>query len=191
MDDVSRRRFLQASAIAAGGLLSPSAKAILLEPQSQSVPSKPVGPNDRIRFGIIGIGMQGSNLLASALSIPGTECVAAADLYEGRHLLAQAVNRTEAPDQLAAIDRDDLPRGEELLQHGHGPLVVHVFENGKQDDAIADVEIRVARREALAVPHDLARHRERVNRKSDFPVNPGCRRIICAKCVKQGSRKRR
>src|ERR1700756_5808621 len=91
MDDVSRRRFLQASAIAAGGLLSPSAKAILLEPQSQPVASKPVGPNDRIRFGIIGIGMQGSNLLASALTIPGTECVGAADLYDGRHLLAQGI----------------------------------------------------------------------------------------------------
>jgi predicted dehydrogenase len=91
MDDLSRRRFLQASAIAAGGLLSPNAKAILLESQSQTMSTKTVGPNDRIRFGIIGIGMQGSNLLASALTIPGTECVAAADLYDGRHVLSQEI----------------------------------------------------------------------------------------------------
>lgn len=91
MDDFSRRNFLQASAVAAGGLFMPNAKAILLEPQSQPVSTKPVGPNDRIRFAIIGVGMEGSGVLSSALSLPGVECVGAADLYDGRHALAKEI----------------------------------------------------------------------------------------------------
>ena len=90
-DGFSRRKFMQTSAIAAGGLLSPSSKAIMLEPQAQSIPTRPVGANDRLRFGIIGVGMEGSGVLSSALSIPGAECVAAADLYDGRHTLAKEI----------------------------------------------------------------------------------------------------
>ncbi|MGC2661861.1 MAG: Gfo/Idh/MocA family oxidoreductase [Bryobacteraceae bacterium] len=44
-----------------------------------------------IRFGMIGIGMQGSDLLANAITLPGVECVAAADLYDGRHTLARQI----------------------------------------------------------------------------------------------------
>src|SRR5580700_8111652 len=75
----TRRRFLQGSA----GILT--ANTILLEaaPEPQ--------PVDRIRFGIVGIGMQGTNLLSTAISIPGAECVAAADLYDGRHLHAREI----------------------------------------------------------------------------------------------------
>lgn len=91
MDDFSRRTFLRTSAIAAGGLLTPAAKAISLEPQPLFGTDQTVGPNDRIRFGIIGVGMEGSGVLASALSLPGTECVAAADLYDGRHTLAREI----------------------------------------------------------------------------------------------------
>ena len=69
----------------------PSAGAAMLEPQSQPGTGTAVGPNDRIRFGMIGVGMEGSNVLASALSLPGAECVAAADLYDGRHTLAKEI----------------------------------------------------------------------------------------------------
>ena len=91
LDSLSRRKFLQTSAIAAGGLLSPNSKAIMLEPQAPSTPTKPVGPNDRLRFAIIGVGMEGSGVLTSALTLPGAECVAAADLYDGRHTLAKEI----------------------------------------------------------------------------------------------------
>src|ERR1700756_1998569 len=91
---LTRRTFLQTGSVAAGGLMLPTARAVLLEPQSQ--PASPVGPNDRIRFGMIGVGMEGSNVLASALTLPGAECVAAADLYDGRHTLAKEI--TGNPD---------------------------------------------------------------------------------------------
>lgn len=90
-DNVSRRRFLQTTALTAGGMLTPAAKAIVLEPLAESIPDKPVAASDRMRFGIIGVGMEGSGVLASAISLPGAECVAAADLYDGRHTLAKEI----------------------------------------------------------------------------------------------------
>jgi predicted dehydrogenase len=48
-------------------------------------------PSDRIRFGMVGVGMEGSGVLATACSLPGTECVGAADLYDGRHTLAREI----------------------------------------------------------------------------------------------------
>jgi len=75
----TRRKFLQTAA----GLAS--ANAILLEA------APPPESSGRIRFGMIGIGMQGTNLLSTAISIPGAECIAAADLYDGRHLHAREI----------------------------------------------------------------------------------------------------
>lgn len=82
--DSSRRRFLQ-GASAAGGLLA--AKTVLLDAKAAAAP--PAG--ERVRFGIVGVGMQGSGLLRNSLSIPGVECVAAADLWDGRHTLAREI----------------------------------------------------------------------------------------------------
>jgi len=48
-------------------------------------------PSDRLRFGIIGIGMQGSGLLRDASNCPASNGVAACDLYDGRHTLAQEI----------------------------------------------------------------------------------------------------
>ncbi|HEV2718284.1 MAG TPA: Gfo/Idh/MocA family oxidoreductase, partial [Terriglobales bacterium] len=85
---VSRRAFLQGSAAAAAGGLLVS-KTIRLE--AQPLVPRVVAPSDRVRFGIIGIGMQGSGLLRDAISISGMECVGAADLYDGRHTLAREI----------------------------------------------------------------------------------------------------
>jgi predicted dehydrogenase len=82
-----RRRFLQTAA--AGGLLAASVNRLEAEVPTDQAPSP---PSDQMRFGIIGIGMQGSGLLSSALSLPGAHCVAAADLYDGRHTLAREIS---------------------------------------------------------------------------------------------------
>lgn len=85
----SRRQFLQTSAGASAALLA--AKTIYLDPEPMLAAQNPVAPSDRVRFGIIGVGMQGSGLLASAIQLPGVECAAACDLYDGRHTLAQEI----------------------------------------------------------------------------------------------------
>jgi len=82
----SRREFLGVSAAAAGATLA--AKTILLSPEPLFASDVPA---TKLRLGIIGIGMQGSGLLANAIGLPGIECVAACDLYDGRHLLAREI----------------------------------------------------------------------------------------------------
>lgn len=88
-NQMSRRKFLHTSAATTGALAV--SRTMVLDPEH--IPSRwePVAPSDRVRFGIIGIGMQGSGLLATAVALPGTECVAACDLYDGRHTLSKEI----------------------------------------------------------------------------------------------------
>ena len=87
----SRREFIGLGAAAAGASLG--LKTILLDPDPLWALPQTVAPSDRVRFGIIGIGMQGSGLLANSIELPGVECVAACDLYDGRHTLGQRDRR--------------------------------------------------------------------------------------------------
>src|SRR6202161_4375809 len=85
----SRRQFLQTTAGAAGAALAP--RSILLHSEPLSEVSQSAAPSDRLRFGIVGVGMEGSNLLATAIQLPGVKCVAAADLYDCRHEFATEI----------------------------------------------------------------------------------------------------
>jgi predicted dehydrogenase len=51
--------------------------------------SQPVAPNDRIQLATIGCGIQGINDTRTALSVPGVELVAVADVYDGRQVRAK------------------------------------------------------------------------------------------------------
>ncbi len=86
---VSRRAFLQTTAGAAGASILAGSNFLDSEPIYAA--SQAVAPSDQVRFGIIGIGMEGSNLLATAIQLRGVECVAAADLYDGRHELSKEI----------------------------------------------------------------------------------------------------
>ena len=85
----SRREFLQTTAGVAGASLA--AGSMFLESESLPAAAETVAPSDRVRFGIVGVGMEGSGLLTTAVQLPGVECVAAADLYDGRHELATEI----------------------------------------------------------------------------------------------------
>jgi predicted dehydrogenase len=95
--DFSRREFLYRTAGAAGALAA--SNAIVLHDDRLEAASYPkVPPSDRLRYGIIGIGMEGSGLLANAVQLPGVDCVAACDLYDGRHTLAREITgKTSLP----------------------------------------------------------------------------------------------
>ncbi len=80
---VPRRQFLQA-----GLALSTLGASKSLRLDAQILKSANAG---RVRFGIIGVGMEGSGLLGAAVTLPGVECVGAADLYDGRHTLAREI----------------------------------------------------------------------------------------------------
>ena len=91
----SRREFLGVSAAAAGGSLA--ARTILLDPEPALHGARKAAPSDTVRFGIIGVGMEGSGLLGTSITLPGVECAAAADLYDGRHTLAREIVRADLP----------------------------------------------------------------------------------------------
>src|SRR3569833_2667667 len=131
MKKVSRREFIGVSATAAGALAASS--TLLSEPLFAS---KNVAPSDRLRFGIIGIGMQGNWLLSSAIDLPGVECVSACDLYDGRHTLAREItNNPKLPttrryqDLLADKSIDCLIAA--VPDHWHKQVVVDAVSAGK------------------------------------------------------------
>lgn len=129
----SRRAFLQGGAAAAAGSLIAS-KTVLLE--AQPIVPRAVAPSDRVRFGIIGIGMQGSGLLGMAITIPGVECVGAADLYDGRHTLAREItanpNLPVTRHYQELLDRKDVDCIVAAVpDHWHKRVVVDACNAGK------------------------------------------------------------
>src|SRR5450755_343612 len=128
-----RRAFLRAGAAGSGSLLA--ARTVLLSPQAAAA-SGPVPARDRIRFGMIGIGMQGSGLLPSAIALPGVECVAAADLYDGRHTLAKEItgnpNLPTTRHYQELLDRKDIDCIVAAVpDHWHKRVVIDACNAGK------------------------------------------------------------
>src|SRR5262245_64011388 len=80
-DKYSRREFLGVGAAVAGASLvgSPINPAPLI-----SRTAKPGSAAARVRFGMIGVGMQGNSLLRESIGLDGVECAGACDVYAGR-----------------------------------------------------------------------------------------------------------
>jgi predicted dehydrogenase len=85
--DSSRRRFLE-GVTAAGSLLA--ARNVLAASKVSAAPGT-AAASDRVRFGIVGVGIQGSLLLRDSISLAGVECGGAADLWDGRHTVAREI----------------------------------------------------------------------------------------------------
>lgn len=136
---VSRREFIGAGAAVAGASL------IGTPLSAQSPPGIPLpapararrraAPSDTVRFGIIGVGMQGSGLLATSIELDGVVCAAACDLYDGRHTLAREIVR---PDLRVTRRYRDLldDRNIDCLiaavpDHWHRQIVIDAVSAGK------------------------------------------------------------
>jgi predicted dehydrogenase len=132
-NNFSRREFLGISAAAAGGTLA--GKTILLTPEPLQTVRRSVAASDRVRFGMIGVGMQGSGLLGTSITLPGVECAAAADLYDGRHVLAREIVRPDLPvtrrykELLANKDIDCIVAA--VPDHWHRQVVIDAVSAGK------------------------------------------------------------
>ena len=129
----SRREFLGVTAAAAGGSLA--AKEIILTTETVPNSTRPVAASDRVRFGMIGVGMQGSGLLGTSITLPGVECAAAADLYDGRHTLAREIVRPDLPvtrryrELLDNKDIDCIVAA--VPDHWHRQVVIDAVSAGK------------------------------------------------------------
>jgi predicted dehydrogenase len=92
--DFSRREFLGVGAAVAGASLVGTP----IVPQPAPVWQAPRAPaSQRVRFGIIGVGMQGVSLLTESIKFADVECAAACDVYDGRHTLAREVAGANLP----------------------------------------------------------------------------------------------
>ena len=83
-------------------------------------------------------------------------------LRHGGYLLRQAVQRAEAGDERAAIDRHDAAAREAAPRIAARRVVLRATEHGHEHGLVRDVEVRVARRQALrprgtAAPASAAR----------------------------------
>src|SRR5881398_2301557 len=129
----SRREFLEIGAAAAGGSLA--ARTVLLGQETESRSPRPAAPSDKVRFGMIGVGMQGSGLLATSIQIPGVECAGAADLYDGRHTLAREIVRPDLPVTRRYRDLLDNKNIDCIIaavpDHWHRQVVIDAVSAGK------------------------------------------------------------
>src|SRR3989441_4798529 len=81
-------------------------------------------------------------------------------LLWGWLLLRHAVQCAEPPDQISAVDADDLAVGEEVSEDVEGEAVVGIVEDGNENEAIGNVEIGVAGGEAASFEEHWAGHGE-------------------------------
>ncbi len=129
----SRREFLQTTAGAAGATIT--ANAIFLGPDPLFAATTPMAASDRVRFGIVGVGMEGSNLLTTAILLPGVECAAACDLYDGRHELAREIVGKPVPTTRRYKELLDNKEIDAIIvavpDHWHKQIVVDAIAAGK------------------------------------------------------------
>ncbi len=129
---LTRRDFVRlgAGSVAAGI----AAKYTLLEP-SHLWASPSTAPSDTVRFGIIGTGTQGCDLLRASRAVPGIQCVVVADLYDTRHESAKAIlkNNVETTrDYRSVLDRKDIDAVIVATpDHWHSRLVIEAAQAGK------------------------------------------------------------
>jgi len=131
------RKTLGAAGVALAG------RSILLEPGRAgcatwgpfAAAARAFPPSDTVRFGIVGVGMQGSGLLRTAIRLPGVECVAACDLYDGRQELAKEIVGKPIPttrryqELLENKDIDCIIAA--IPDHWHKQIVVDAANAGK------------------------------------------------------------
>src|SRR4030095_14435593 len=82
-------------------------------------------------------------------------------LRKRRLLLCQAVHGAEPDHQVARGDPDHLAIGERLGERGQRARIGAGAEDGNEEGAVGEVEVRVARRAALAAPMERRRGRAR------------------------------
>jgi hypothetical protein len=108
MKGITRRGFVRIAGSVVAGVAGGTVR--LLEPKMLWAAQSPT-PSDTVRFGIIGAGTQGCDLLRHALKVPGAECVAVSDLYDTRLETAKTISKKNvdaAKDYRHILDRKEI-----------------------------------------------------------------------------------
>jgi len=172
----SRREFLQTTAGAAGATLA--ATSIFLDSEPLFASQEAVAASDRVRFGIVGVGMEGSGLLTTAIQLPGVECAAACDLYDGRHELAREIVGKPIPTTRRYKELLDNKEIDAIVvavpDHWHKQVVVDALAAGK--DVYCEKPFSHTPADGLALVEAA--------KKTDRIVQVGAQRtssVLCAK----------
>lgn len=132
MASYSRRDFLQAGSGLAAAALLPERHTLL---EAAQLPAPAATGGDRVRFASIGLGIQGSSLLRAAMTLPQAQCVAACDLYDGRHTLAREIAgptiKTTRKYQEILDDKDIECVIVAVPDHWHKQITVDAIKTGK------------------------------------------------------------
>ncbi|HEX5208159.1 MAG TPA: Gfo/Idh/MocA family oxidoreductase [Steroidobacteraceae bacterium] len=134
--EISRREFVRRST-QAGIVLA--ASPYFLHAHAAGAAMQSVAASDRVRFGMIGIGMRGSGILDTCVRLPGVECVAACDLYDDRHTLAnEIIGKATGKTVPTTRTYQDLLDNKEIdcvvaavPDHWHRKIVVDACDAGK------------------------------------------------------------
>lgn len=130
---LTRRDFVRlgAGTLAAGSV---ARKVATLEARDPGA-SRQAAPSDIVRFGVIGTGTEGCDLLRASRRVRGIECVAAADLYDTRQESAKELvgaSLFTTRDYRRILDRKDIDAVIVATpDHWHRRLVVEAAQAGK------------------------------------------------------------
>ena len=93
------------------------------------------GPNDKIRVGSIGMGIQGFSNCRSILKVPGVELIAVCDLYNGRLESSKEVfgnHLFTTKNYKEILDRDDIDAViVSTTDHWHDHICIEAMQKGK------------------------------------------------------------
>ena len=129
----TRRNFIQT---AAGAVSLALATKVIALPEPAYTQQWATGTSGQlVQFGIIGIGMQGSGLLKNSLELPGTKCIAACDLWDGRQTLGKEI---VGSDIMTTRKYQELLANQDIQalivavpDHWHRQIVVDALTAGK------------------------------------------------------------
>lgn len=129
----SRRNFIK---YAATGMVTTSlARNVFAIERPLEQGQKTFSANDKIRVALIGAGGRGTDITLTALRVPGTEIVAAADVYDGRLRRAKEVwgnglfTTRDHREILARADVDAVIIG--TPDHWHSRIAIDAMNAGK------------------------------------------------------------
>ncbi len=171
MADVSRRMFLQvgsgtamATLVGGGRSAMASGGAMRVGPNvlDQSDASGTPGGGDRVRFASIGVGIQGSSLLRATMTLPQAQCVAACDLYDGRHTLAKEIAGAEIKTTRSYREILDDKNIEAVIvavpDHSHAHIAIDALRAGKDVYCEKPMSHTIAEGEAMVAAVKDSKH---------------------------------
>ncbi len=159
LGQVSRRTFLQAGGGTAVAALLPGGGVALASQQDEANHS---AGGDRVRFASIGVGIQGSSLLRAAVTLPQAHCVAACDLYDGRHTLAREIAgpniKTTRSYQEVLEDKDIECVIVAVPDHWHSRIAINALRAGKDVYCEKPMSHTIAEGEAMVAAVEQTKH---------------------------------